>query len=151
MLANHFTLPVPDSNARRKTQVNDRFLLLQNRHICHPWQKPGPNGWKGYSPKVGALGDIDIESCEYCGGHVKVMPNAFASLTGQALACIEDQPVIDKILSHLEKKDALPSAPDTLPEPRAPPHVSLFYWQHLYVSWFEVLLPIGGQGAVMCL
>ena len=59
--------------------------------------------------------NIDIESCEYCGGHVKV------------IACIEDQPVIDKILSHLEKKGELPSTPDTLPETRAPPPVSLFY------------------------
>lgn len=33
------------------------------------------------------------------------------------IACIEDQPVIDKILSHLEKKGELSS---TLPETRAP-------------------------------
>jgi hypothetical protein len=59
--------------------------------------------------------NTDIESCEYCGGHVKV------------IACIDDQPVIDKILSHLEKKGELPSTPDTLPETRAPPPVNLFY------------------------
>ncbi len=96
-------------------------------------QWPGFNAWNECSPKVGALGDIDIESCEYCGGHVKV------------IACIEDQPVIDKILSHLEKKGELPSTPDTLPETRAPPPVSLFYWQQ-FVSWFEVLPPIGDAG-----
>ncbi len=58
--------------------------------------------------------NIDIESCEYCGGHVKV------------IACIEDQPVIDKILAHLKKKGGLPSPPDVLPESRAPPQGSLF-------------------------
>jgi hypothetical protein len=41
--------------------------------------------------------------------------------------CIEDQVVIDKILLHLEKKDELPSTPDTLPETRAPPQANLFY------------------------
>ncbi|MCH7506580.1 MAG: transposase [Proteobacteria bacterium] len=25
-------------DARRRTGINDRFLLLQNRHTCHPWQ-----------------------------------------------------------------------------------------------------------------
>jgi hypothetical protein len=41
--------------------------------------------------------------------------------------CIEDQVVIDKILFHLEKKGNLPSTPDTLPETRAPPPVTLVY------------------------
>ncbi len=43
-----------------------------------------------YSPKVGALGDIDIAVCKECGGTVKVIPKAFAALTGQALASIEE-------------------------------------------------------------
>ncbi|HIJ28946.1 MAG TPA: IS91 family transposase [Gammaproteobacteria bacterium] len=53
---------------------------------------------------------IDVETCAHCGGAVKV------------IACIEDQQVIDKILSHLKKKDGLPLPPDALPEARAPPH-----------------------------
>ena len=50
----------------------------------------------------------------YCGGSVRV------------IACIEVQQVIDKILSHLRKKDRLPPHPDPLPEARAPPPTSLF-------------------------
>ena len=54
--------------------------------------------------------NIDVEICSHCGGAVKV------------IACIEDQQIIDKILSHLKKKDGLPLSPDALPEARAPPH-----------------------------
>lgn len=57
---------------------------------------------------------IDVETCAHCGGAVKV------------IACIEDQQVIDKILSHLKKKDGLPLPPDALPEARAPPQTNLF-------------------------
>jgi hypothetical protein len=56
--------------------------------------------------------NIDVKTCVHCGGSVKV------------IACIEDQQVIDKILSHLKKKDRLPSSPDALPETRAPPQVA---------------------------
>ncbi len=59
--------------------------------------------------------NINVETCDHCGGSVKV------------IACVEDQAVIDKILSHLEIKGELPSTPDTLPEARAPPPVVLFY------------------------
>ncbi|MCP4270645.1 MAG: IS91 family transposase [Gammaproteobacteria bacterium] len=59
--------------------------------------------------------NIDIETCIHCGGSVKV------------IACIEDQTVIDKILSHLEKKGTLSSLPNILPETRAPPPVNLLY------------------------
>ena len=58
--------------------------------------------------------NIDVEICSHCGGAVKV------------IACIEDQQIIDKILSHLKKKDGLPLSPDPLPEARAPPQTSLF-------------------------
>ena len=59
--------------------------------------------------------NIDVESCAYCGGPAKV------------IACIEDQQLIGKILSHLKKKDRLPSLPNTLPETRAPPQTTLFH------------------------
>jgi REP element-mobilizing transposase RayT len=36
--------------------------------------------------------NIDIETCEVCQGHVKI------------IACIEDPVVIDKILTHLKKR-----------------------------------------------
>ena len=57
--------------------------------------------------------NIDITTCEECGGAVKVIPKAFAAakafaalmgwapLTGQALASIEDPAVIKQILAHL--------------------------------------------------
>jgi len=84
-----------------------------------------PKKSAGCSPKVGALGDIDVETCEQCGGSAKVIPNAFTTLTGQDLACIDDQQVIDKILFYLRKKDRLPSHPGLLPEARVPPQTSL--------------------------
>ena len=58
--------------------------------------------------------NIDVETCTHCGGAVKV------------IACIEDQEVIDKILSHLRKKGSLPSPSIVLPETRAPPQTNLF-------------------------
>ena len=58
--------------------------------------------------------NIDVETCTHCGGAVKV------------IACVEDQEIIDKILSHLRKKGCLPLPSDVLPETRAPPQTSLF-------------------------
>jgi hypothetical protein len=57
--------------------------------------------------------NIDIETCEQCGGAVKV------------IASIEDPLVIQKIRSHLNTKndevvELLP------PQSRAPPQISLF-------------------------
>jgi len=59
--------------------------------------------------------NIDVETCSHCGGPAKV------------IACIEDQQLIDKILSHLKKKDRLQSLPNALPETRAPPQTTLFH------------------------
>ena len=56
---------------------------------------------------------IDIEICNSCGGHVKI------------IACIEDPVVIEKILTHLDKKDASAAA-SRLPPSRAPPQAGLF-------------------------
>jgi hypothetical protein len=64
--------------------------------------------------------NIDIETCRECGGAVKVMPKALAALAGQALACIEDPVVIQKILTHLKEKVA-PEPLGLLPAVRAPP------------------------------
>ncbi len=58
--------------------------------------------------------DVDVETCTYCGGSVKV------------IVYIEDQQVIDKVLSHLRKKDRLPLYLDPLPNTRASPQTSLF-------------------------
>jgi len=48
---------------------------------------------------------IDVETCPSCGGSVK------------AIACIEDPPVIERILNHLARKDLT----GLWPESRAPP------------------------------
>jgi len=57
--------------------------------------------------------NIDIETCCECGGTVKV------------IACIEDQEVIKKILTHLKEKTS-PEPTNLLPEDRAPPQAELF-------------------------
>lgn len=52
--------------------------------------------------------NIDIETCNSCGGHVKI------------IACIEDPVVIEKILTHLDSRVAGDAA-RRLPPSRAPP------------------------------
>jgi len=69
--------------------------------------------------------NIDIETCSKFGDAVRVMPTALVALAGQALACIEDPVVIDKILTHLDEKAAL-AEPLVLPQSRAPPPAGLF-------------------------
>jgi hypothetical protein len=66
----------------------------------------------GRAPKVGALGEIDVETCRVCGG------------TARVIACIEDPVIIKKILTYLEEK--LPTRAALLPDSRAPPQSSLF-------------------------
>jgi len=54
--------------------------------------------------------NIDIETCGRCGGSLKV------------IACIEDQDIIDRILTHLlQKEQDTPTRPSLVPPTRAPP------------------------------
>ena len=46
-----------------------------------------------WGKKLKRIFNIDIEICEKCQGHVKI------------IACIEDPVVIDKILAHLKNKE----------------------------------------------
>ena len=57
--------------------------------------------------------NIDITTCEACGGGIKI------------IACIEDSVVIEKILTPLERKDALGAARRSPPS-HGPPQASLF-------------------------
>jgi len=57
--------------------------------------------------------NIDIETCSECGGAVKI------------IASIEDPVVINKILTHLDKK-AVTAGTARLPPCRAPPATGLF-------------------------
>ncbi len=62
--------------------------------------------------------NIDIATCQDCGGAMKV-------IVGAPNRCIEDPDVIQKILTHLQlNTKATASSP--LPEPRAPPISGLF-------------------------
>lgn len=58
--------------------------------------------------------NIDVETCQTCGGSVKV------------IACIEDPKLIQKILAHLKAKNPTTTDAGLLPQPRAPPQASLF-------------------------
>ena len=58
--------------------------------------------------------NIDIETCHYCGGAMKV------------IACIEEQAVINRILAHLQLKEASVSSECPRPEQRGPPVHDLF-------------------------
>ena len=55
--------------------------------------------------------DIEITVCEHCGGKVKIV------------ACIEDRATIDKILSHVRKKETEDVTKQS--EARAPPQLDL--------------------------
>ena len=79
--------------------------------------------------------NIDVEACTHCGGAVKVIADT-------SDRCIEDQEVIDKILSHLRNKDSLPSPSIVLPETRAPPQTNLFGW-HQGSLMIYLLIPEG--------
>jgi len=52
--------------------------------------------------------------CEHCGGKVKVL-----AVTSDR--CIEDQPTIDRILSHLGKKESWLTSMSLFPESTGPP------------------------------
>ena len=54
---------------------------------------------------------LEIETCEACGGQVKV------------IACIEDPAVIKRILAHLEQGRGAAQHPEH--PPRAPPQLTL--------------------------
>jgi hypothetical protein len=56
---------------------------------------------------------IDIETCPTCGGALRI------------IACIEDPAVINKILTHIDSKNAS-AEPARLPPCRAPPQARLF-------------------------
>ena len=58
--------------------------------------------------------DIDIETCERCGGHVKV------------IASIEDPSVIEHILKHLKQNGATTQQTHSCTQERAPPEPGLF-------------------------
>ena len=62
---------------------------------------PAPMTW---AQRLKRVFHIDIETCPECGGKLRV------------IACIEDPPLIAKILDHVRRREALFDS-----SPRAPP------------------------------
>jgi len=71
---------------------------------------PTVGPWRGRLKRVF---NIDITTCQACGGTMKV------------IAAIEDSAVIRKILDHLGH-NASTTVPTSFPQPRAPPQAEIF-------------------------
>jgi hypothetical protein len=85
-----------------QAEVGDKAQTPAEQHVSMSWAQ-----------RLKRVFNIDIETCRVCGGAMKV------------IACIEDPPVIKKILTHLRGKG--PCVDDVcLPERRAPPQGDLF-------------------------
>lgn len=85
----------------------------QGRPASRDWGSGGAH--TGRTPGIDDLGaapealfHIDVEICRDCGGAVRI------------IACIEESVVIEKILTHLDKKNT-PQGTGLFPEGRAPP------------------------------
>ena len=63
--------------------------------------------------------NIDVEVCSHCGGRVKVLAET-------SDRCIEEQPVIDQILNHLNRKGTWFTPMSLIPEGTGPPAAQLF-------------------------
>jgi len=101
--------------ARRGKGIKSVF----NAEVRTPAERHAAMTW---AQRLKRVFSIDIEVCGRCGGSVRVTPKAFAALAGRALACIEDQDVIDRILNHLRQKEQeTPTRPLLEPPTRAPP------------------------------
>ena len=66
-----------------------------------------------WAQRLKRVSNIDIETCSECGSAVRV------------IACIEGPVVIEKMITHLNKKDGSAKALQLLPR-RAPPQTGLF-------------------------
>jgi hypothetical protein len=69
-----------------------RFEPQRSRRIVDSDKPPAPMSWMQRLKRVFA---IDIESCPECGGTLRV------------IACIEDPPLIEKILQHIQRREVL--------------------------------------------
>jgi hypothetical protein len=69
-----------------------------------------------------------LETCERCGGQVKVIASIEESLPHERSECFGCPAVIAHILKHLKQKEALQAGiqPHELPQERAPPVMRLF-------------------------
>ncbi len=87
---------------KHKASVQSADRTPAERHVAMTWAQ-----------RLKRVFNIDIETCQACGGPMKV------------IACIEDPVVIRTILTHLDR-NAPTTTSSPLPEPRAPPQAGLF-------------------------
>ena len=91
---------------------------------------PDQVGGRLWAQRLKRVFNIDIETCNACGGAVKVAAPAYPcaraiSASLHVIACIEDPVVIKKILTHLKEK-SVPEPTGLLPGGRAPPRAVRF-------------------------
>ena len=87
----------PACRGRRDAAPADEPAPAPARHVSMTWAQ-----------RLMRVFKIEIETCEYCGGSVKV------------IASIEEPAVIKQILAHLARRDAA-TTPVIRPFARAPP------------------------------
>jgi hypothetical protein len=99
-------------NSKHRVQVTPAKRGKGNKvKVPNETQDPTPAERRAsmtWAQRLKRVFNIDIETCRECGGAVEV------------IACIEDPVVIEKILTHLNKK-AASAGTGLLPEVRAPP------------------------------
>lgn len=89
---------------------NTEFRTPAERHAAMTWAQ-----------RLKRVLNIDIEVCGRCGGSVRVIVEA-------SNRCIEDQDIIDRILTHLRQKEQeTPTRPLLVPPTRAPPGTLPFF------------------------
>lgn len=93
--------PAKRGKGRRGTADESEEKTPSERHAAMTWAQ-----------QLKRVFDIDIQTCEACGGAVRI------------IAAIEDPAVINKILDHLDRQGALPLAYHR-PVARAPPSPQL--------------------------
>ena len=96
-----------------KRITNTEVRSPAERHVAMSWAQ-----------RLKRVFNIDIAVCGRCGGSARVIVEA-------SNRCIEDQDIIDQILTHLREKEQEASArPLLVPPTRAPPAtLSLFAWK----------------------
>ena len=77
----------PNSALRKQITPKARCEPTAESETCSPAQQRAAMIW---AQRLKRVFNIDIDSCQHCGGAVKV------------IACIEDSEVIKKILEHLD-------------------------------------------------
>ena len=105
-LTRFFGVFAPNSSHRANIIIRKNSKKISENETQTAGEKRGAMTW---AARLKRAFNIDIKTCQACGGAVKV------------IACIDDPVVINKILNHLEVKQA----EFMLPMTRAPPANSL--------------------------